>query len=255
MTPPIGLMAAIPQELRHFKAHFIEAGRQSLAGFGFRLGTLDGVPLVTAMAGIGKVNAALVATLLCQAFGCRAVVFTGVAGGLDPALEVGDVVVARRLVCHDYGAVVDGALRLYQPGAPPLPGHSQDHGYELPEPLLGRLRGVLDGAELPPLSAEATGGSERRPRLVFGTVLTGDVLVACPHARAGLHDRHLGQAVEMEGAAIAQVAEKFGVPWVVIRALSDLAGGGDGRMHVEAFRTAAGEIAAAVVRRIMPALP
>ncbi len=251
---PIGLIAAIPQELRHLKADFVERGRREVAGFGFRLGELAGVPMVTAMAGIGKVNAALAATLLLHAFGCRALVFSGVAGGLDPDLLIGDVVVARRLVCHDYGALIDGDFKLYQPGAPPLPGHPDAHGYDLPEPLEGRLRAALDGLDLPVLDAEAAGGEPRIPRLVFGTVLTGDVLLNCAATRAALHRRHGGHAIEMEGAAVAQVAEQFGVPWVVVRALCDLAGGGDGRMHVEAFRTAAAAGAAAIVRRIVPVL-
>src|SRR5512143_30926 len=125
---PTGFIAAIPEEIRHFKADFVERERRSIAGLGFRVGDLDGRPVVTALAGMGKVNAALMATLMLHEFGCRALIFSGVAGGLDPELQIGDVVVARRIVCHDYGALVGGAFKVYQPGNAPLPGYPDEYG-------------------------------------------------------------------------------------------------------------------------------
>src|SRR3712207_1103251 len=107
---PVGLIAAMPEELAQLADAFAETGRRDVAGLAFREGTLEGVPVVAVETGIGKVNAAVVATLLLHVFGCRALLLTGVAGGLDPALAVGDVVVARRLVAHDYGALVAGEI-------------------------------------------------------------------------------------------------------------------------------------------------
>lgn len=251
--PSIGLISAIPEEFAQFGAHFAERGVTRVAGLAFRAGELDGHPIVAVEAGIGKVNAALVATVLLHEFGCRSLVFSGVAGGLDPSLGVGDVVVADRLVAHDYGALIDGDIKPYQPGVPPLPGCPEEHGYDLSAELLARLKAVLADAELPPISAAAAGGTARTPRLVFGTVLTGDTFLNCVATRDRLHRRFGGLAVEMEGAAIAQVAERFGAPVVVVRALSDLAGA-DSHMDFPAFLHETAGAAAAIVRRIVPIL-
>ncbi|MGP1396517.1 MAG: 5'-methylthioadenosine/adenosylhomocysteine nucleosidase [Inquilinaceae bacterium] len=252
-TAPIGLITAIPEELARFGEHFREHDRREVAGLVFRTGAIDGRAVVAVEAGIGKVNAALVATLLAREFGCRALTFSGVAGGLDPDLGVGDVVVATRLVCHDYGALVDGRIVVYQPGVPPLPGVDTAHGYDMPAPLEARLRGALDGLALPSLGARAAGGMPRRPVLRFGTILTGDSFLNCAATRHRLHDDFGGLAVEMEGAAVAQVAGRFGIPWVVVRALSDLAGA-DSHVDFPAFLSETAGLAAAVMRRVVAAV-
>jgi adenosylhomocysteine nucleosidase len=106
---------------------------------------------------------------------------------------------------------------------------------------------------MPEVPAAATGGSARRPRLQFGAVLTGDQFVACERARERLFAEHRALAVEMEGAAIAQVAEAFTLPWLVVRAVSDLAGS-DSARDFTAFLEAAAAGAAAVVDRLLPVL-
>ena len=252
-SQPIGLISAIPEELAQFGAHFAEERVEDVVGLTFRTGMLDGHAVVAVEAGIGKVNAALVATLLLREYECRALVFSGVAGGLDPALGVGDVVVADRLVCHDYGALIDGEIKPYQPGVPPLPGFAEQYGYTLPADLAQRLKAALADVELPAISAAATGGAARAPILLFGTVLTGDTFLNCADTRDRLHTRFAGLAVEMEGAALAQVAERFGAPVVVVRALSDLAGA-DSHMDFPAFLHETAGQAAAIVRRIVPVL-
>lgn len=247
---PLGLIAAIPQELAELGRHFEERERRTHGGFEFLVGSLDGRACVAVETGIGKVNAAVVATLLCEVFGIRDLIFSGVAGGLDPALKVGDVVIARRLVMHDYGAVVDGRLKTYQPGAFPLPGMPDDHGYDLAPDRLAAVESAVPTLNLPDLSAAATGeAAARSPRIVLGTVLTGDGFVNCEATRVDLHSRFQAQAVEMEGAAVAQVAEKYGADLLVVRALSDLAGS-DSHMDFGAFVGEAARLAADLVRQL-----
>ncbi len=91
---PIGLICAIPQELIELRAALDHDQRIEIGAFGFDLGRLDGHAVVLAEAGIGKVNTAAVATLLAARFDARVLVFSGVAGGLDPELAIGDVVIA-----------------------------------------------------------------------------------------------------------------------------------------------------------------
>ena len=79
----------------------------------------------------------------------------GVAGGLDPELGIGDVVVATRLIQHDYGALVDEKIKCYQPGIPPLPGFPEDYGYAMDAGLVDKVHKALDGVTLPAFSAAA----------------------------------------------------------------------------------------------------
>ena len=234
----IGVISAIGEEADRLAAGLTLTGRQEIAGRPFLAGYLDGCRIVLARAGIGKVNAALTATLLCAVFDCRALVFSGVAGGLDPAMSIGDVIIGRRIVCHDYGAKADGRFIVYQPGTPPLPNVTPRLGYELPETVLHPLRDALAG---------------HRPAVTFGTILSGDVLVACDATRACLHRDLDGHAVEMEGAAIAQIARRFGVPAVVVRAISDRAGASHG-MEIRTQLRPAAEAAAGVARAVLPVL-
>ena len=189
----------------------------------FDPGELDGQPVVLAEAGIGKVNTAAVATLLAAQFQARILVFSGVAGGLDPTLAIGDVVIATRAIQHDCGVIEDERLQPYQAGHVPFFNPTDELGYATPPALLARVESRLEGLTLPPLSALA-GGAGRRPRLVYGTILAGDQYIHCEATRLRLQRDFAAQAVAMEGGALAQVAVRLGVPWLEIRALSDLAG-------------------------------
>ena len=90
----IGLICAIPPELAHLRAALAHARTVEAAHVRFAQGAIDGHEVALVGAGIGKVNTALVATLLADRLGCRLIVFSGVAGGLDPALRIGDVVIS-----------------------------------------------------------------------------------------------------------------------------------------------------------------
>ena len=87
----IGVISALPEEIRRLGDHLEVADKIARGGYTFRLGKIDGIPVTLVEAGIGKVNTALVATLLFDHFRCRSVLFTGVAGGIDPDLRIGDV--------------------------------------------------------------------------------------------------------------------------------------------------------------------
>lgn len=248
----IGLIAAIPQELAHLRSAMSVVRSADIAHTRFDSGSLDGRDVVLAETGIGKVNAALVTTVLAHCFGCRIVVFSGVAGGLDPALSVGDVVVADRLIQHDAGLMENEQLRTYQAGHVPFINPTDRLGYQIDAAVLDTVKGALRGLSLSPLSRQA-GGQGRPAEIVYGTVLSGDQYLHSEPTRVRLHGEFSALAVEMEGGAVAQVCEAFGIDWVVIRALSDLAGH-DSQFEFSQF---AGEVAAAsvaVLRRLLPVL-
>jgi adenosylhomocysteine nucleosidase len=176
-------------------------------------GRHGGEELVLAQSGIGKVNAAAAATLLLAVFRARRLVFSGVAGGLDPELPVGALVLADRLATHDYGVVSAGvftatASGVIPIGAPPL--------CDLPL-VQPKVR-----AALARLAAAIAGRAAGPVRL--GGVVTGDYFLNCARTREQLHARFGALGVDMESGAVQQVADAWGAPLYVVRTLSDLAG-------------------------------
>ena len=250
MPGPIAVLCAIPQEMALLRGEMVGTAVTRLPTGDVISGHLDGREVVLAAAGIGKVNTAIATTLLVERFHPRVVVFTGVAGGLDPQLEVGDVVVAERCICHDTGVVSDGTFLRSQPGHIPFFNPTDRLGYSPSPELMGRVRARLREVSLPPVDV---GHGTRRPRIVFGTILTGDQFIDSAEARERLHGDLGGHAVEMEGAALAQTAETLGVDHLVIRALSDLAGAGS-TLDFGRFLDVAADLSAQVLRSLLDVL-
>ncbi|SSW65247.1 5'-methylthioadenosine/S-adenosylhomocysteine nucleosidase [Achromobacter veterisilvae] len=180
----------------------------------FHVGTLWGTPCVIALSRIGKVAAAATASIVIREFGVSRVIFTGLAGGLHADVEVGDVVVAHTLMQHDMDAR-------------PLFGQ-----HEIP--LLGRVRFEADAglskllqdsaADFVRDRGVADGAPRVQPRVHAGLIATGDVFVSRAEEAQALRER-LPDAlcVEMEGAAMAQICYEFGIPFAVMRVISDRA--------------------------------
>lgn len=217
MAQPVLIMSALAGELAMLQDLMSNGEIVEIGAHEFRIGTLNARPVVVTASGIGKVNAAMVTTLALNHFRPCAVVFTGVAGGIDDTLSIGDVVVAEHVLQHDTGVLEPEGFRLYQSGHVPFLNPTEQIGYRPSDDLLTRIRRRLADFDLSPVL-------EKRPGIVFGTVVTGDQFVQSDVERRRLHAIHGAHAVEMEGAAVAQVAEHFAVDCLVIRAVSDLAG-------------------------------
>jgi adenosylhomocysteine nucleosidase len=236
----LGLICAIPQELAQLRTVLAPTAGEEAAGIHFDTGTIDGHHVVLAGSGMGKVNAAVVATLLADRFRSRAIVFSGVAGGLDPTLAIGDVVIADLIIQHDAGVLENERVRAYQPGYAPVINPTDRLGYPTDPTLLARVRERLEGIAVP-------------GQIVYGTVLSGDQYLNCETTRERLRREFDGRAIEMEGGAVAQVCEAFGISWLVIRALSDLAGG-DALFDFTTFVDQAAASSATILRRLLPVL-
>jgi adenosylhomocysteine nucleosidase len=205
---PIGIMVGLDKELRPYRDRVARVEHHKVAGVEIIGGELAGRNVLLTNAGLGKVNASIAATMLYDRFDCELILFPGLAGGLAPDLEAGAVIVATELIQHDYGDWIDGKFHLTQPSPPPgLP--KAGAGFLLP-PSIERI--ARDVAANQPI------------KIHFGRVITGDVFVLCQMTRERLFCDHQALALEMEGAALAQVAERFGRQYLVVRVLGDLAG-------------------------------
>ncbi len=212
----IGILCAIPEETKAFGAALQISSTQRVGDNDFHSGTLGGKSITLVECGIGKVNAAFATTVLCDHFKCSSLIFSGIAGGIDPSLQVGDVVIADRLVQVDYGRFQDSDIIPFKGGAFPFGDPEGEIGYVMSDSVRKKLSPLLN-EKLPEWE-------DRMPSIRFGTILTGDVFLNDSQRREKYFMAHHAQAIEMEGAAVAQIAEKYGADAIIIRALSDLAG-------------------------------
>ena len=252
---PIGIICPMAEEIAALLGDMTEVERRELAGREVLRGRLYGRPVALIESGIGKVASAMTATLLLDGLKCRAIVMSGVAGGVDPSLAIGDLVVARRLVQHDYGRLQADGIVPFRPGVPPFGPGRKDYAFELPPDLVAKIHAVLDGYALPRLPADLfdVQAPRRAPIIAVGTIVSGDQFINDEDARRRLQSDFEAHAVEMEGAAVAQVAEAFGVPAIVIRSLSDLAGA-ESHLDFGKFLNAVAPVSAKVVERLVAVL-
>ncbi|HET6194455.1 MAG TPA: 5'-methylthioadenosine/S-adenosylhomocysteine nucleosidase [Acetobacteraceae bacterium] len=249
----LGVISALPEEFAHLSDQAGDAHK--IGGLSFWRGAIAGREAVFVESGAGKVNAGVATSLLLDRFECRALMLCGVAGGLDPTLGVGDVVIGTSHIQHDYGTHREGYFLTIQPGSRPSKGGTDwQPGYSESEPLVARLRQAVAGLALEPLP-EAVGVGPRTPGIHFGTILTGDSFINAEDHRQRLHGEFAAKAVEMEGGAVAQVARRWGgdIPFVNVRCLSDLAGRSS-HLDFRAFLPIAAKYASQVAHRLAPAI-
>lgn len=248
---PLAVICAMAEEKAALREHMSHIEVRELLGRQVTLGRLEGHDVVVAESGVGKVASAVTAALLAREFSCRGLVVSGVAGGLDPELHIGDTVIAHSLIQHDYGHLRDTALTPFRPGVPPLGEHRDLFSFDLSADLSDRLTRLAAEIALPDLPADLiqrSGGGPRR--VLMGRILSGDQFINSEIVRRRLHREFAAHAVEMEGAAVAQVGVLLDLPVVVVRCLSDLAGA-DSHLDFPRFVTAVAPGAALVLRRII----
>jgi adenosylhomocysteine nucleosidase len=214
------VIGALQQELAAVEARMTDKSEQHLMGIRFVTGSLNGRRVVLVRCGIGKVNAAMVTTLVLSRFHPRWVIFTGIAGGLRSDLAPGDIVIATKVTYHDYGGVSAAG---FAPSATqdPVTGRKNPRFFACDQRL---VKAAEEAAASAKLERVATSRGLRRPRVVKGVVVTGDVFVASPAKAAELRRIFGADVVEMEGAAVAQICWQQKVPFLILRSVSDSAG-------------------------------
>ncbi|GAB1385011.1 5'-methylthioadenosine/adenosylhomocysteine nucleosidase [Melaminivora sp.] len=243
------ILSALPQEQGSLVQALQNPERIEHAGRSFWRGQLHGQLLVLALSGIGKVAAASTSASLIERFGVQRLVFTGVAGGLGAGVQVGDVVLAREFLQHDMDAS-------------PLFARWQVPGHAVRMACDESLTAMLSIAASHGLALGNAGFDHEKtpPRLHQGLIASGDRFVSTAAASQQLRQEllaagHDALAVEMEGAAVAQVCHEHGLPFAAIRTISDRA---DDSAHVDFthfVRHVAGPRADAIVHAFLRLLP
>ena len=194
MEKIIGLLGAMREEIALLCERMTDKGEETVAGVTFYTGLLQGRRVALCCAGIGKVNAACAAQLLIARFGAKALVFSGIAGNMTDKIGVGDVVIGGTLVYHD------ADREMISDTFPYLKEFAAD-------PVL--------------VAAAEQACTDAGVKYIVGKIATGDTFVGDSATKNAIAADCAPDCVEMEGAAVAHVAAKYGVPCVVLRAMSD----------------------------------
>lgn len=231
----IGIIGAMDVEVEHLKGELANARSEHVAGTDYCSGLLGEKDVVVVKCGVGKVNAGICAQVLADHFGCTHLINTGIAGSLDPErLDIGDLVVSTDCVQHDFEVEELG----YEPGL--IPGRE-------------RVEFVADDA-LRDAALAAAAEAAPEVHVIAGRVASGDQFVCREQTRRRIVDTFGALCCEMEGAAIAQAAEANGVPFVVVRAISDKPGTEGQAMDYATFERASAERCARIVEHMVTAL-
>lgn len=189
-----GIMGAMPDEVDQLCARLSGVEVQQYAGVEYHQGRLGDKEVVVCCAGMGKANAAATTQVLCGKFGAQAIIFSGIAGNMSEEIGIGDVVVGKEVCYHD------AEVSMICQSAPFLKSYTGD-------PAL--VQAALDACAA--LGVKA----------IAGRIATGDTFVGDGATKVVIAEKVHPDCVEMEGAAVSQIAARNGVPCVVLRAMSD----------------------------------
>ncbi|MDD5480178.1 5'-methylthioadenosine/adenosylhomocysteine nucleosidase [Rhodoferax sp.] len=223
----LAIMSALLDEQRGLLEQLSQPRRVQRAGRTFWCGQWAEQDVVLVLSKVGKVAAATTTTTLIEAFDVKRVVFTGVAGGVGQSVNVGDVVVAQAFIQHDMDS--SPLFARYE-----IPLYGRDT-LACDEPLSALL---LEATHTGIKSARGHfhhENSVQDQRVHQGLIASGDQFVASAQGAAALvsglkQAGHAPLAVEMEGAAVAQVCHDYGIPFAAVRTISDRA---DAQAHVD----------------------
>ncbi len=222
----LGIIGAMQVEVEALVAKLEDKTEHRGSWITFFEGKLEGLDVVIVQCGVGKVNAAMCAQSLIDRFGVTHLVNTGIAGSLNAGLDIGDLVVSRDAMYHDFDCV--------------------HFGYEM-----GRVPGIdvvaFPADETMIRFAQTAAEAVNPGHVKLGRIASGDLFVADRSAKAAIIAKTGALCTEMEGAAIAQTAYRNGIPFVILRAISDKADD-SAEMDYPTFEAIAAQRCAAVTQ-------
>ena len=224
----LGIIGAMEQEVETLLQLMENKKETEKAGSVFYDGILEGLPVTVVQCGVGKVNAAMCTQILCDCFGVTCLVNTGIAGSLSNDLDIADLVVSRDAMYHDFDCVHFGYPYAKVPGMDVIAFPADD-----------ALMAYAFSA------AEAVNPGHTK----IGRIASGDQFIADKEKKDFIIEKTQALCTEMEGAAIAQTAYRNGVPFVILRAISDKADN-SAEMDYPTFETLSAHRCAEVTHRL-----
>lgn len=196
----LAIMGAMEEEIEPLLAYFDDVKVTEFAKNKYYEVTYNGLDIVIAYSKIGKVFASLTASTLIEKFDCDTLLFSGVAGAINPTLKIGDLIIAKKLCQHDLDITAFGHPNGYVPGGEVFVETSKE------------LRQIaFDTAH------------ENGISVIEGVIATGDQFVHSPERKDFIESTFKADALEMEGASVAVVCDALNVPCFILRAISDSA--------------------------------
>ena len=196
----IGIIAAMDEEVDSIKKLMSDINIRNIYELEFILGTIHSKNVVLVKCGVGKVNASRTTQILIDNFDLEYVINVGTAGGLSENIEIGDVVIAEKLVQHDFDITAGGHEK----------GYVSNIGkyFNCDQNLIKKSKEIIDNMN-------------QNFKAVTGLIATGDIFVQDIKVKERIKEEFNADCAEMEGAAIAQVCELDEIPFIVIRSISD----------------------------------
>lgn len=274
-TPRVAVISAFPPEIGALNAATTDQKAYEVNGVRFMTGTLEGKPVVVFLSGVSMVNAAMTTQMALDRFNITRIVFSGIAGGVDEGLDIGDVVVADQWAQNLESAFARETDRGFEV-APSIRtttlanyGMIFPRGIHMPGDALGtpaRVWFPADSGLLDTARKVATQVALQRcaadkclvhpPKVVVGGKgVSAPVFLDNAAYRKYLRATFEARVVDMESAAVAHVALVNKTPFIAFRSLSDLAGGGAGANEMHTFMALASDNSATVVKAFVKALP
>ncbi len=213
----IAILGAMTEEVELLQSQLKRAKTKEILGFQFKTGKLNGKKVVLAETGIGKVNASIVTTLIINQFSPKIIIFTGVAGAVNPALNQGDILIGKGISYHDYGRLTNDSLSFY-PTRNPHTKKFNPQFFVSDSLLIVSANRASKEVTLKKITPDSP-----MPKILEGIIVTGDTFVASSKAVDGFRRNYQADATEMEGAAVAQICFQQNLPFLIIRSISDKA--------------------------------
>ena len=201
MDKDIGIIVATPEEMKELKSIMQESQKIKIFDLDFYKGKINNKNYILVKCGVGKVNAARTTQILIDNFDIESIINVGVAGGLNNYINIGDIVIGERLVQHDFDITAFGYEK----------GHISETGrfFESDKSLIEKCKKV----------------KIENVQIILGTIASGDIFCTDIKMKEEIRTKFNGDCVEMEGASIAQTAYLCNIPFLVIRAISDIPNG------------------------------
>jgi len=201
MEKYIGIIVATPEEMKELKSIIMESKKITIFNLDFYKGKINDKNYVLVKCGVGKVNAARTTQILIDNFDVESIINVGVAGGLNNKINIGDIVIGEKLVQHDFDITAFG----YEKGYISETGRFFESDKEL---IKKCMKVKIDNIQI-----------------MLGTIASGDIFCTDTKMKEKIRTKFNSDCVEMEGASIAQTAYLCNIPFLVIRAISDIPNG------------------------------